>query len=1105
MFSLIRFVDKNFSVVATSHLRKLGNSKSKFLYGSTPGSESTVHLIKTSDNRKFLERWMIKFKSEGYWVDESSDDSSDKNSATKPDYRASTPINLKTYPTLVVRLSDIRKSGDSFADTTRSESSVAPSIPSKLLEMWESRSPESSPKNLIPLDSDVGNSSNISKKQCNDLTVSNNNNSVYSADISSNESTTISRKKVISTKKRKFDKKNFIMDQPTKKQKISNPDNTNLKTSKRFQPENTQTVTSFSTQDDNVSDFNPNTSSLVKSCDSGNTANISNSANKSSSFETTTISRKKVIPTKKRKFDKKNFIMDQPTKKQKISNPDNTNLKTSKRFQPENTQTVTSFSTQDDNDSDFNPNTSSLVKSCDSGNTANISKSVNKSSSFETIIPFNVNNLIVPASKFVPKNESTAKPERTSKLYFCIFCKQLVTKFARHLEVRHKEENAVQEFLKLPVKSHLCLEKITKIRNKGTLLHNTNEDMNSGVLLTSRRCQVGFNRKATDYLPCSKCNAYFSKQTLRIHVKKCIPEHQAGIHDIFSMSRRKVCYIHERADDLLRRSIFPILNDNEVKDIISYDEIIILYGNFLCEKYVHIRHHSMIRSDLRYLGKHKIAIMKLNPEIKEYASIFHPKHVDTAMKALKSVANWNKKKLMFDTPAVATKMTTLVRKVAKRFKSECIKKGKKDEKIAVEEFLDLWKDEVQQLVNRKAIEDQVSIKSQKKLDMPSKKDIKLLYSYVKAEGDRAQAILNKKFDFEAWKSLTECTLILIQIFNRKRAGDIEQLTLDQFVNQDAVGKNISGELFNSLSKPAQDIAKKFVRITNRGKLGRPVSMLVHSYIVVYVDLIKKYRSQAGVKKSNHYLFGRPTRNSLQLPYFRACPLMRKFSAACGAQVPTALRGTNLRKHVATYTAMIGIEETDVERLASFMGHHKDIHKNYYQMPIPLAEMTKVAHLLEIAIGDDKEENESESSSDEEYYQDNNDNKNDANQNLDETFSIDSRNHEKTAHARKKQSRSKKNNEKKTLNSDSENSNQNSGSRVTPIKRKWSDAENNVLIKYFGKLETLQRTPSIKECQKVIRQYDILKNREPIHVRLHVDNRQRANDRKKQYRKKKRSE
>lgn len=63
--------------------------------------------------------------------------------------------------------------------------------------------------------------------------------------------------------------------------------------------------------------------------------------------------------------------------------------------------------------------------------------------------------------------------------------------------------------------------------------------------------------------------------------------------------------------------------------------------------------------------------------------------------------------------------------------------------------------------------------------------------------------------------------------------------------------------------------------------------------------------------------------------------------------------------------MIGIEDTDVERLASFMGHYKDIYKDVYRMPVPLSEMTKVARMLEVAIGEDDNE---DGSSDEDGLQ-----------------------------------------------------------------------------------------------------------------------------------------
>ncbi|CAG5093182.1 Protein of unknown function [Cotesia congregata] len=109
----------------------------------------------------------------------------------KQDYYVSTPVNLKNQPTLVVRLSDIRKSYDSTrTDSTQSES-PAPSIPSKLLEMFDSRSTESSfTSNLQKsnfLNLETNNSINNSPIQLSNNNLPENEKSTYSADVSFNE------------------------------------------------------------------------------------------------------------------------------------------------------------------------------------------------------------------------------------------------------------------------------------------------------------------------------------------------------------------------------------------------------------------------------------------------------------------------------------------------------------------------------------------------------------------------------------------------------------------------------------------------------------------------------------------------------------------------------------------------------------------------------------------------------------------------------------------------------------------------------------------------------------------------------------------------------
>ena len=84
---------------------------------------------------------------------------------------------------------------------------------------------------------------------------------------------------------------------------------------------------------------------------------------------------------------------------------------------------------------------------------------------------------------------------------------------------------------------------------------------------------------------------------------------------------------------------------------------------------------------------------------------------------------------------------------------------------------------------------------------------------------------------------------------------------------------------------------------------------------------------------------------LRKQYVRACPLMRKFANECGALIPSSLRGTSLRKHIATFTAMLEVEGQQVQRLANFKGHDKEINRGIYRVPVPVAEMTDVSRLL----------------------------------------------------------------------------------------------------------------------------------------------------------------
>lgn len=98
-------------------------------------------------------------------------------------------------------------------------------------------------------------------------------------------------------------------------------------------------------------------------------------------------------------------------------------------------------------------------------------------------------------------------------------------KFAQHLELKHKREADVQKFIhKKGTRERAKI--IAAIRNHGSLLHNTQQELNSGVFITVRQRQAKHKRTAEDYICCTNCKGFYSKLTIRLHYVKCKTTHK---------------------------------------------------------------------------------------------------------------------------------------------------------------------------------------------------------------------------------------------------------------------------------------------------------------------------------------------------------------------------------------------------------------------------------------------------------------------------------------------------------------------------------------------------------------------------------------------------
>lgn len=229
----------------------------------------------------------------------------------------------------------------------------------------------------------------------------------------------------------------------------------------------------------------------------------------------------------------------------------------------------------------------------------------------------------------------------------------------------------------------------------------------------------------------------------------------------------------------------------------------------------------------------------------------------------------------------------------------------------------------------------------KKTILPNKNDIKKLYSYLKNKVMYEMRALKDGFQLENWIELVKSSLIFIMIFNRRRAGEIERLSINSFYNKEVITDSIEQEVLQKMSAEAQLFAKQFSHLTISGKLGRTVSVILDPLSAKAIDVIIKNRVHAGIEESNEYIFSKKSTSQLSKRYYRTCPLLKQFATDCGAEFPESLRGTYLRKHIATHTSLLNVEDATVDQLANFMGHNKDIHKNVYRIPVPVTEITRV--------------------------------------------------------------------------------------------------------------------------------------------------------------------
>lgn len=91
-------------------------------------------------------------------------------------------------------------------------------------------------------------------------------------------------------------------------------------------------------------------------------------------------------------------------------------------------------------------------------------------------------------------------------------------------------------------------------------------------------------------------------------------------------------------------------------------------------------HHDMIRARLCLLDRFLLAMKDINKNIESFEFIYNPKVYDDCICAINKVAKYNLETKMYETPAVAANLSTLIKHIGNILIIECIKKENVEKK-----------------------------------------------------------------------------------------------------------------------------------------------------------------------------------------------------------------------------------------------------------------------------------------------------------------------------------------------------------------------------------------------------------------------------------------
>ncbi|XP_074035063.1 uncharacterized protein [Leptinotarsa decemlineata] len=324
-------------------------------------------------------------------------------------------------------------------------------------------------------------------------------------------------------------------------------------------------------------------------------------------------------------------------------------------------------------------------------------------------------------------NEAAYKRRICNKPNICKFCKQSKTNVKRHILSMHRNEPEVKEYIAMADENPNKKEKLSQIRRDGNF-----SAFKEGENIVPARVSKYFDKPdKSQYIACTCCKIIVKKDSLRKHLQKnCRKNPSNSSKGMLFKSRANSENIHRRANEVVKYFLFPAFRDGPIKEIIRFDNLIILYGNEMACKYRSQHHYPMIRNRMIRMARVLSMIKEKNSSVRHFEDILKPQMFDYIIEVINTLGDYDENTGNYNKPSLPTEVGTSLKYMIQLHISECIKNGDMEGKKDSKNLLHLLKTALPAHVNKTASESLLKHKRKKLSILPSMGDIKKLNSYV---------------------------------------------------------------------------------------------------------------------------------------------------------------------------------------------------------------------------------------------------------------------------------------------------------------------------------------------------------------------------------------